>query len=154
MPFNGGGKRMVFQRLNQLFARLFELTGVPDIAYHEIKDARLCPVLKTNTDKLGIEKWKSVHGQSPVYIEHDQLLSDIVKHPRPLTVQDVKNDRRSPGEFFLFGIDSILILPVLKDKLVKGIVVVASIGKPHHFSEQKVKEAELFLESYRDVFQV
>lgn len=138
--------------MNQLFERLSSLTGIRDIAYHEIKSGRLSPVLKTNTDVLGVEKWKGVHSQNPVYIEHDRLLTDLLKRPRPLAVQDVKNDPRSAEEFFLFGIDSILILPVMKGAAVHGIVAAASIGELHHFTEEEIEEAERLLEQYSDVF--
>ncbi|MBW7474737.1 GAF domain-containing protein [Paenibacillus oenotherae] len=144
---------MDLERLDELFQQLNELTGVRDIAYHEIKDGRLSPVLKTNTDVLGVEKWRSVHAQSPVYVEHDKLLSEMMREPRALAVQDVKNDPRSADEFFLFGIDSILILPVLNNRVVRGIVAVASIGGLHEFTEEEIRKAELLLERYRSVFQ-
>lgn len=137
-----------------MFERLSSLTGIRDIAYHEIKSGRLSPVLKTNTDVLGVEKWKSVHAQNPVYIEHDRLLTDLLSRPRPLAVQDVKNDPRSAEEFFLFGIDSILILPVMKGAAVQGIVAAASIGGLHHFTDEEIGEAERLLEQYSDVFKI
>jgi acetolactate synthase-1/2/3 large subunit len=140
------------ERLNHLFGLLSEATGVLDIAYHRIADGRINPVLKTNTDALGIERWKSVHAQSPVYIAHDILLTDLVREPRAVAIQDVKNDRRSPEEFFLFGIDSLLIIPILKGAAVEGIVVVASIGKLHEFSEQEIANAERLVEQYREIF--
>lgn len=143
---------MELERLNLLFERLSSLTGIRDIAYHEMKSGRLSPVLKTNTDVLGVEKWKGVHAQNPVYIEHDQLLTELVRQPRSLAVQDVKNDPRSAEEFFLFGIDSILILPVMKGTNVQGIVVAASIGELHEFTEEEIREAERLLEQYNDIF--
>jgi len=142
------------ERLEHLFKQLQELTGVQDIAYHQIKEGRLCPVLKTNTDMLGVERWKSVHAQNPVYIERDRLLRDLVQLPRPLTVQEVKNDPRSSEEFFLFGIDSILIVPVLENEVVQGIVVVASIGQLHSFSDSEILQAERLVGNDRRVFQV
>ncbi|WP_223068963.1 GAF domain-containing protein [Paenibacillus caui] len=126
------------ERLALLFEELERLTGVADIAYHEIRDGHLSPVLKTKTDHLGVEKWKSVHAQNPVYIQHDRLLREMMAHPQTAVVQDVKNDPRSAEEFFLFGIDSILVVPVMEDGAVQGIVVVASIGKLHFFSEEEI----------------
>jgi len=140
------------ERLSLLFAELGERTGVRDIAYHRIAEGRLRPVLKTNTDKLGIEKWKSVHAEGPVYVAKDRLLSDIVADPRPVAVQDVKNDPRSAEEFFLFGIDSLLILPVTSPEGVSGIVVVASIGELHYFGEREIGEAAGIVERYKEIF--
>lgn len=89
------------ERLALLFEALERLTGVADIAYHEIREGRLNPVLKTKTDHLGVERWKSVHAQNPVYIEHDRLLRELMAHPQTAAVvQDVKNDPRSADEFF------------------------------------------------------
>ncbi|REK64970.1 MAG: GAF domain-containing protein [Cohnella sp.] len=143
---------MDLERLRELFGQLEKLTGVRDIAYHRIEGGRLNPVLKTHTDILGVEKWKSVHAQNPVYIERDRLLRELVRDPRPITVQDVKNDPRSAEEFFLFGIDSILILPVVENAAVKGIVVVASIGQLHEFTDEEVREAQRLVEGYREIF--
>ncbi|MBB6734492.1 GAF domain-containing protein [Cohnella sp. CBP 2801] len=142
---------MVTERLQELFGRLEQITNVQDIAYHRIKEGKLSPVLKTRTDHLGNEKWKSVHAASPVLVENDQLLREMVRNPKPVFVQDVKNDPRSAEEFFLFGIDSILILPVTDGSAVRGIVVVASIGRLHSFTEQEVRQAEELVEQYREI---
>lgn len=139
------------ERLQELFGELEQITNVQDIAYHRIKEGKLSPVLKTRTDRLGNEKWKSVHAASPVFVEDDQLLREIVRNPRPVFVQDVKNDPRSSEEFFLFGIDSILILPVADDSAVCGIVVVASIGQLHLFTDQEVRQSEELVEQYREI---
>ncbi|CAM4477852.1 GAF domain-containing protein [Paenibacillus macerans] len=142
------------ERLALLFEALERLTGVADIAYHEIREGRLNPVLKTKTDHLGVERWKSVHAQNPVYIEHDRLLRELMAHPQTTAVvQDVKNDPRSADEFFLFGIDSIMVIPVMQDGAVQGIVVVASIGKLHFFSAEEIERAEALVNEYRDAFQ-
>ncbi|MGG1877084.1 GAF domain-containing protein [Paenibacillus cisolokensis] len=143
------------ERLHLLFEQLERLTGVADIAYHEIREGRLCPVLKTKTDHLGVEKWKSVHAQHPVYIQQDRLLREMLEQelPSPTVVQDVKNDPRSADEFFLFGIDSIMVVPVIQLEAVIGIVVVASIGKLHHFSEDEISQAEQLVKEYSDAFQ-
>lgn len=145
---------MGMERLASLFEELERLTGVADIAYHEIRDGRLNPVSKTKTDQLGVEKWKSVHAEHPVYIRHDRLLREMMEHPQTVVVQDVKNDPRSADEFFLFGIDSIMILPVMQHEAVKGIVVVASIGARHDFTEEEVQRAESLVFEYRDAFQL
>lgn len=142
------------ERLASLFAELERLTGVADIAYHQIKDGHLNPVLKTKTDHLGVEKWKSVHAQNPVYIERDRLLRDMMVSTQTTVIQDVKNDPLSSDEFFLFGIDSIMVIPVLKDKTAEGIVVVASIGQLHHFTEEEISRAEELVTKYGDVFQI
>jgi len=139
------------ERLQELFGQLERITNVQDIAYHRIKEGKLSPVLKTKTDHLGNEKWKSVHAASPVFVENDQLLREIVRNPRPVFVQDVKNDPRSAEEFFLFGIDSILILPVADGSVVHGIVVVASIGQLHSFTDEEVRQAERLVEQYREI---
>ncbi|ANS73580.1 hypothetical protein AWM70_02460 [Paenibacillus yonginensis] len=142
------------EQLPLLFEELSRLTGVPDIAYHQIVEGHLEPVLKTKTDHLGIEKWKQTHAANPVYIENDKLLQSIIARPHTAVVQDVKNDPRSVDEFFLFGIDSIMILPVVEEGTVEGIVVVASIGQLHYFGQEEIQRAERLVEQYRSVFQI
>lgn len=141
-------------RLHLLFHELVQLTGVRDIAYHRIADGRINPVLKTNTDQLDVEKWKQTHAAAHVYVEKDFILNDITLNPLTVVVQDVKKDRRSSEEFFLFGIDSIMILPVLEGSNVIGIVVVASIGSLHHFAENEIKQSELLVEQYKSIFKI
>ena len=141
-----------YKELDLLFEGLNKLTGVRDIAYHRFGEGRINPVLKTNTDILGVEKWKNAHANNPVYIQHDQLLSDICREPRTLVVQDVKNDPRSADEFFLFGIDSIMIIPVLVQDDLKGIVVVASIGELHFFDDEEIEKSEQIVEQYINIF--
>lgn len=143
------------ERLTLLFAELERLTGVADIAYHQIRDGHLSPVSKTKTDHLGVEKWKAVHAKGPVYIEQDKLLSGLMKTRQTAIVQDVKNDPISSSEFFLFGIDSIMVIPVIlaKQEQIEGIIVVGSIGKLHHFTEEEIQRAEQFVQEYKDIFE-
>ncbi len=139
-------------RLNHLFDELVQVKGVRDIGYHLIADGRIHPILKTNTDQLGVEKWKQTHAAAPVYVDQDLILKDVTRNPRNIVVQDVKKDIRSSEEFFLFGIDSIMVLPVLKGSNVKGIIVVASIGALHHFTEEEIKQSESLVEKYKSIF--
>lgn len=139
-------------RLEQLFQDLVDKTEVLDIAYHEIANGRLNPVLKTNTEVLGIERWKDVHGANPVYMKSTPILMEIVQNQHTVIIQDVKSDSRSVDEFFFFGIDSLLIIPVCQHSVVKGIVVVASIGKLHHFTKEQVRNAEEVVNTRLDIF--
>lgn len=126
--------------LEELFKRIESITGIKDIGYHEIKEGRLSPVLKTNTDVLGLTRWKETHARNPVHIKGTQVLEEIIRSRCPAVVQDVKHDARSAEAFFFFGIDSIVVVPVLSDKEVKGIVCIASIGRLHDFQEIEINE--------------
>ncbi len=125
-----------------LFERLREVTGITDIGYHKIEEGRLRPVTKTNTDILGIEKWKNVHRENPVFIEDTPILLDIINTKKPAFVNNVATDARSADAFFLFGIDSILVVPVKNQQTVEGIICIASIGKHHEFSIEEVETCE------------
>ena len=130
------------KEFNVLFEEIKNVTGIVDVGYHEIRDGRLHPVYKTNTDTLDLKKWRSTHSQHPVLIEKTEILKQIVGQCRPAIVNDVKSDIRSAEAFFLFGIDSILIIPVIETEVVKGICCIASIGKLHNFTEEEVNKCE------------
>jgi acetolactate synthase-1/2/3 large subunit len=59
-----------------------------------------------------------------------------------VTVNDVKTDSLSADAFFLFGLDSILVVPVVAGDFITGIFCIGSIGKPHNFSEDEVLKCE------------
>ncbi|MCX8129370.1 MAG: GAF domain-containing protein [Clostridia bacterium] len=131
---------MTCKNLDELFAKIRTITGVGDIGYHEIRDGRLNPVHKTNTDALGVEKWKSTHAERPVYIEKTPILKELLNTGKASSIANTKSDSRSDDAFFLFGIDSILIIPVVQEECIKGIICIASIGKLHEFSKEEINE--------------
>ncbi len=134
--------------LEELFQKIKEVTELEDIGYHRIEDGRLKPVYKTQTDVLGMERWKTVHSQNPVYIKDTLILQEVIKKKHPVYIYDTNNDSRSAGAFFLFGVDSILIIPVVRQDDVKAIICVVSIGKLHDFSPEEIDACSRLAEKY------
>lgn len=132
------GRYMNTTILKQLFKELLEIVAIPDIGYHKFENGCLKPVYKTETDILGMEKWKAVHEQQPVSIKDTIVLREISQKKQPIEIYDTKNDARSAHEFFLFGVDSILIIPVVKMDEVKGIISIVSIGTLHSFTKAEI----------------
>ncbi|SHM32173.1 GAF domain-containing protein [Anaerosporobacter mobilis DSM 15930] len=127
------------QILANLFQKISDITKVMDIGYHHIVDGHLSPVYKTQTDVLGIEKWITVHGQNPVYVKDTYILKEITEKKQPVEIYDIDNDSRSADAFFLFGLKSIMIIPVVRDDEVNAIICIASIGKLHQFTDEEIK---------------
>lgn len=139
---------MEFQVLEELFQKIQEITMVQDIGYHRIEEGCLTPFYKTQTDVLGIEKWKAVHGQNPVCVKDTFILREIVSKKQPVEIFDTKNDTRSADAFFLFGIDSIMILPVVREEEVKSIICIASIEKKHQFTQEEMESCVKLADEY------
>ena len=133
---------MSVKEFSALFEEIKNVTWLADVGYHEIRDGRLHPVYKTSTDTLDLKKWRSTHSQHPVLIEKTEILTQVVGQRRPAIVNDVKTDIRSADAFFLFGIDSILVVPVVEGEVVTGIYCIGSIGKLHNFTEEEVNKCE------------
>ncbi len=133
---------MSIEEFDVLFEEIKNVTGLVDVGYHEIRDGRLNPVYKTGTDTLGLKKWKSTHAQHPVFIKDTEILRQIVSNRQSVAVNDVKTDRLSADAFFLFGLDSILVVPVVVGDVITGIYCIGSIGKQHNFSEEEVIKCE------------
>lgn len=142
------GDYMEFQVLEELFKRIQEITTVQDIGYHRIEEGRLKPFYKTQTDVLGIERWKTVHGQNPVYVNDTFILREIVSKKQPVEIFDTKSDTRSADAFFLFGIDSIMIVPVVREEEVKAIICIASIEKKHQFTQDEMESCAKLADEY------
>ncbi len=138
---------MSIKEFDVLFEEIKNVTGLVDVGYHEIRDGRLNPVYKTGTDTLGLKKWKSIHAQNPVFIKDTEILRQIVGNCQSVAVNDVKTDTRSADAFFLFGLDSILVVPVVVGGFITGIYCIGSIGKPHNFSEEEVSKCEELINS-------
>jgi acetolactate synthase-1/2/3 large subunit len=126
--------------LQNLFEEITKITTVKDVGYHRIAEGRLNPFYKTQTDILGIEKWKTVHGQNPVYVKDTYILREITDKKQPIEIYDIDNDTRSADAFFLFGIKSIMIIPVVRQEEVKAIICIASIGELHKFTDEEMKK--------------
>lgn len=126
--------------LKELFEEITKVTTVKDVGYHRIAEGRLNPFYKTQTDILGIEKWKTVHGQNPVYVKDTYILREITDKKQPIEIYDIDNDTRSADAFFLFGIKSIMIIPVVRQEQVKAIICIASIGELHKFTDEEMNK--------------
>lgn len=139
--------------LHDLFEEITKITTVKDVGYHRVAQGRLNPFYKTSTDILGIEKWKTVHGQNPVYVKDTYILREITEQKQPIEIYDIDNDTRSADAFFLFGIKSIMIIPVVRLEEVKAIICIASIGELHQFTDDEMKKCcELANEYLQDEY--
>jgi acetolactate synthase-1/2/3 large subunit len=138
--------------LDDLFSMIVNETKVVDVAYHEIANGKLNPIHKTDTSLLGIDTWKKEHYKNPVYIEHTPILQEIVSQKKTVTIMDTHSDSRSANEFFFFGIQSIMIIPVIKNNSVVGIVVVPSIKSPHLFTPEEVEACNELVNNYMPKF--
>ncbi|MBU5438076.1 GAF domain-containing protein [Tissierella sp. MSJ-40] len=134
--------------LVELFEKIHDTTGIEDIGYHEIRDGRLKPIYKTKTNVLSAEQWKDIHAQNVIYIDEHEILMKIAEEKKPIAISDVKSDKLSSKAFFLFGIDSILVVPVMEDEILKGIVCIASIGQPHEFTFEEIEKCEALIQDY------
>lgn len=128
--------------IDLLFNSIREAIAIEDIGYHKIEDNKLKPICKTNTDILGIEKWKKVHAENPVYINETKVLMQVINTKKTVFINDTNNDPLSADAFFLFGVDSIIIVPVMNEDKVQGIICIVSIGKVREFSFQEVSKCE------------
>ena len=134
--------------LDELFEKIQNTTGIEDIGYHEIRDGRLHPIYKTKTNALAMEQWKNIHAQNVVYIEEHKILMKIAEEKEPIAISDVNSNELSSNAFFLFGIDSILVVPVMKSETLEGIICIASIGQPHEFTLEEIKKCETLIKDY------
>lgn len=136
--------------LEELFEKISSVTKLTDIGYHRVEEGRLKPIYKTQTDILGIEKWKTVHGQNPVYIEDTFILREVRDTKKPVDIYDTNNDPRSAEAFFLFGVDSILVIPVIRQNELKAIVCIVSIGELHNFTQDEIQQCTKLVEESLD----
>ncbi len=113
-----------------------KVTGIEDVGYHAVIDGKLVPRYKTASDQLADEQWKVTHGKNEVYIKGNPVLMEVIEQGKTVVINDTDKDRRSAEVFAQFNIKSIMVIPVKKDQEVEDIVVVASIGKLHDFSEE------------------
>lgn len=138
--------------IDSLFLRIKDVTGLDDIGYHKFENGKLKPIYKTNTDTLGVEKWKKTHSENPVYTNETKVLVEIINTKKSVFINNTKTDNLSADAFFLFGVDSIAIIPVVCEEKVEGIVCIVSIGKIHEFSNQEVSKCESLVKECRELF--
>ncbi len=124
--------------LERLFHRITEVTTVTDVGFHNMEKGYLIPIYKTQTHALGMERWKAEHQRNPVYVKDTLILKEIKDKKQPIIINNTKQDPRSANEFFFFGIDSIMIIPVINQEEVKDIICIVSIGEQHQFTKEEM----------------
>lgn len=138
------------QKLDELFKKIGKITGIKDIGYHQINQGKLNPVYKTKVGKITLEEWKGQHKQNPVYIKQNPILMDITTKKETIVIPDTMCDERSTKDVTLFGINSLLMFPVIKNSQVIGVIPVVSIKEKCQFSKEKVKQCEELVEEYKE----
>lgn len=139
---------MIEAILMELFDRISETTTVTDVGYHRVIDGKLVPVYKTQTDVLGINHWKKVHGENPVSVKGTCILEELFSTMSPVEIYNTKTDERAADAFFLFGVDSIMIIPVVSNGEIKGIVCTVAIGYLHQFTKDEISQCHSFVKEY------
>lgn len=141
---------MLTNKMDELFEKIKEITEIEDIGYHAIKGGKLDPIYKSKAGGVSLEEWKKIHSKNPVFIKDDIILQEIMTEKRTVVVSDVKADNRSGSAFLLFGIDSIMVIPVIRNNEVIGIVPIVSIGKVHKFTKNELKRCEELVADYKE----
>jgi acetolactate synthase-1/2/3 large subunit len=134
--------------LERLFHKITEVTTIADVGFHIIEKGYLNPIYKTQTEVLGLERWKDEHQRNPVYVKDTLILREIMAKKQPIIINNTKQDNRSANEFFFFGIDSIMIIPVINQEEVKGIICIVSIGEPHQFTKKEMDICIRLIDEY------
>lgn len=134
--------------LNELFEKISEVTKVEDIGYHRVIDGKLVPYYKTQTDVLGINHWIKVHGENPVSVKGTCILEELFSTMSPVEIYNTKTDKRAADAFFLFGVDSIMIIPVISNEEIKGIVCTVAIDYLHQFTKEEISQCHSFVKQY------
>jgi len=147
----GGTLIMSYEILDELFAKIGQATGLKDIAYHEIKEGRLNPIYKTSTNTLSIESWKKGHYDNPVFIKDTWVLKHIVDTKKYVDISNTKEDSRSSEAFFFFGVDSNLIIPIVKEDNVIGIICTVSINEIHYFTKEEIDQCVKLVDEYKEM---
>lgn len=55
--------------LERLFHKITEVTTIADVGFHIIEKGYLNPIYKTQTEVLGLERWKAEHQRNPAYVK-------------------------------------------------------------------------------------
>ncbi|GAB6086833.1 GAF domain-containing protein [Alkaliphilus crotonatoxidans] len=113
-----------------------KVTGIDDVGYHTVIDGKLVPRYKRASGQLEDEKWKEIHGKNSVYVKDNPVLLEVIEQQKTVVINDTDKDQRSAEVFGQFNIKSIMVIPVKGSKSIENIIVVASIGKLHDFTEE------------------
>jgi hypothetical protein len=134
--------------LDTLFSEIKKITGVEDIAYHEVEDGKIIPVYKTQTRKLSNETWKEKHLEYNVKVEETAVLQHVVNKGEFFVINNVKEDPMSAKEFFAFGIESILLFPIKSNNITVATIVLASINEIHNFTQDEIEKCKELVEEF------
>lgn len=139
---------MLNNELDNLLKEIRGITKINDIAYHEIMDGMLCPIQKIETNTLSNDDWKKAHSSLKIKVKGDYSLEKSVYKRETVYIENVKKDPNSSPAFFEFGIDSILVIPVIKENKTKGIIVIPSIGEIAKLKKEQVEHCKRLVDKF------
>ena len=138
--------------LNKLYYDIQQVLPLEEIGYHEIKDGKLNPIHKTETNGLSSKLWKEIHLKTPVHIKDNPILIESINERKTIALANTHEDERSSKAFGLFGIDSILVIPVIdKNNEVKSFIIIPAMKKFYNFTEKEVSSCEKIVKSYSNL---
>lgn len=138
---------------DNMFNELKAITKTNEFACHGLKEGRkrLNPIYKNDTDEIGLNSWKAFHNENPIYINENDILSEIMMKKKGVAVDDLIAEKRNAPCFTHFGIKSIYVIPLLKDNDVAAFIVIPSLENIYNWTEEIKNKCQIIISKYNDI---
>lgn len=138
----------MINKLDSLFAEIKKVINLDEIGYHQIINGKLFPIHKTETEEVSSRYWKEIHEKNPINVSDNPLLMELVGDKNTIVIKNTHKDDRSSKAFGMFGIYSVMLIPVLHNSKVKGFINIPSINKYYDYTKDEVIKCENLVKQY------
>ena len=140
--------------MKEIFDKLFEELRVVlktnEFACHSIKEGRLFPVYKNDTNEIGLVAWKQFHATNGIYIEENELLTEVCNEKKSISIDNLAKDNRNYSCFIAFNIKSIYVIPLIKDETVIAFIVIPVLKDYYEFTKDNKEKCEAIIKKSND----
>ncbi|WP_341282978.1 ATP-binding protein [Paenibacillus sp. FSL H8-0537] len=136
--------------LKTCFYYMQRASGSDDVAIHLFNEKdRTVEPFHLSSLNVKEEDWRGKHRDViKLSIDNDKLFYEVIMHKRAIFIPDVFADERPNHKACeMFGIKSLLAIPLVAKGSVFGIIAIPSIHKPTEYEEGKIE----FCHSIADV---
>lgn len=135
---------------DELFEKLREVLNTNEFACHTIKNGRLYPVYKNDTNEIGLKAWKEFHAENGIYIAENGLLTEVCTSQKGVSINNLDVDKRNYACFISFNIKAIYVVPLIKENNVVAFIVMPVLGEYYDFTKDKKEKCEKIIKEYND----
>lgn len=136
--------------LENLFNEIEKIIELDEIAYLKFEEGELVPVYKRNTELFTNEEWINFHKNYRTYVKDNKILKKIMDTKEICFIEDTNKLDKKPIEFEKIDVQSVYLIPVIKNDIVSGVIDIVYTGNTKRLTRLQLEKCAKVVEEHKE----